>query len=129
MWTILYADDTVIYHDDVNVLQHNLTLISDWCDDNPLTINVKKSQWMQLKVHKINDQYQRGFKIKDQNLEEVKVYKYLGIHLDNQLNFQQHHKLLTRNINLKVAHFKRIRNLITVGAAALIYKCTILPAI
>ena len=35
--------------------------------------------WMQLKVHKIDDQYQRGFKIKDQNLEEVKVYKYLGI--------------------------------------------------
>ena len=126
---VLYADDTVIYHDDVNVLQHNLTLFSDWCDDNLLTINVKKSQWMQLKVHKIDDRYQRGFKIKDQSLEEVKVYKYLGIHLDNQLNFQQHHKLLTRNINLKVAHFKRIRNLVTVEAATLIYKCTILPAI
>ena len=57
------------------------------------------------------------------------MYKYLGIHLDNHINFQQHHKLLTRNTNLKVAHFKRIRNLITVEAATLIYKCTILPAI
>ena len=59
----------------------------------------------------------------------IKVYKYLGVYIDTQLNFQYHNKMLTRNINFKVTHFKRIRKFITRSAAELIYKCTILPVL
>ena len=37
---VLYADDTVIYRKDKIVLQQNLDLITKWCNDNLLTINV-----------------------------------------------------------------------------------------
>ena len=40
---VLYADDTVIYHHDHKVLQDNLERISEWCNNNLLTINVGKS--------------------------------------------------------------------------------------
>ena len=43
---VLYADDTVILHDNVSILQDNLNTIMNWCNDNQLTINAKKSQWM-----------------------------------------------------------------------------------
>ena len=127
---ILYADDTVILHDDVTVLQNNLNRIATWCNTNQLTINVKKSQWMRLNV--CNDQIDQrniDIKISNQNLEKVKVYKYLGVYIDNQLNFQHHHKISMRNINYKVSHFKRIRKFITRHAAEMIYKCTILPVL
>ena len=52
------------------------------------------------------------FKIMNKNLEMVKVYKYLGVQVDCQLNYQ---------------HFKRIRKFITKQAAELVYKCKILP--
>ena len=47
---VLYSNDTVILHHDKNVLQHNLKVICAWCNDNLLTINVKKSHRMKTKV-------------------------------------------------------------------------------
>ena len=70
-----------------------------------------------------------NIKITDNNLEMVRVYKYLGVFIDTQLNFQHHNKKLTRNINFKVTHFKRIRRFITTKATVLIYKYTILPVL
>ena len=123
---VLYADDTVILHDDVHILQDNLNVIVSWCNENQLTINTKKSQWMRLNI--CTDQIDPlAIKISNNNLERVKEYKYLGVHVDCQLNFQHHNKLLTRNVNYKISHFKRIRKFITKMAAELIYKCTILP--
>ena len=125
---ILYADDTVILHDDVQTLQNNLNKIACWCNDNQLTINTKTSQWMRLTI--CNDQIDPldiDIRILKKNLERFKEYKNLGVHVDCQLNFQHHNKLLTRNVNYKISHFRRIRKCITINAAVLIYKCTILP--
>ena len=74
---MLYADDTVIFHDDRNILQTNLDQISDWCNENLLTINVKKSHWMKTKVcgkdaDAIN-QVAVTFKIRNGNLSEVEL--------------------------------------------------------
>ena len=95
-----------------------------------MTINAKKSQWMRIDV--CNDQIDvnnTNIKIMDNNLEMVRVYKYLGVFIDTQLNFQHHNKILTRNVNFKVTHFKRIRRFITMKATVLIYKYTILPVL
>ena len=93
---VLYADDTVIFHSDKDILRNNLKLISDWCNDNLLTINVKKSHWMKIKVcGKGNDGGNHGdevFMVNKSRLTEVNVYKYLGVHIDPNLNFQPHHK-------------------------------------
>ena len=127
---VLYADDTVILHENVQTLQDNLNRILNWCNDNQLTTNAKKSQWRRMNV--CTDQIDPrniDIKIRNTNLEKVKVYKYLGVHIDNSLNFQHHNKILTRNVNFKVTHFKRIRKFITKSAAELIYKCTILPVL
>ena len=127
---VLYADDTVILHDNVEILQYNLNKIVTWCNDNHLTLNAKKSQWMRFNV--CNEQINPNninINILGKNLEMVKVYKYLGVFIDTQLNFQHHNKILTRNVNFKVTHFKRIRRFITRKAAELIYKCTILPVL
>ena len=127
---VLYTDDTVILHDNVEILQYNLNKIVTWCNDNHLTLNAKKSQWMRFNV--CNEQINPNninINILGKNLEMVKVYKYLGVFIDTQLNFQHHNKILTRNVNFKVTHFKRIRRFITRKAAELIYKCTILPVL
>ena len=102
---VLYADDTVIYHDTMHALQQNLNIISDRCENNMLTINVIKSQWMHMKIHRFADYFNLSkLEIKNNTLEEVKTYKYLGVHIDNQLTFQYHHQLLIRNVNFKVVY-------------------------
>ena len=127
---VLYADDTVIYHNNKNILQQNLKIVSDWCNNNLLTTNVKKSHWMKTKIcsKKDDDENQNGasFQIMNDMLTEVNLYKYLGLNIDNNLNFQQHHKKLTLAVHLKLNHFRKIRGFINKKAAILIYKCTIL---
>ena len=122
---ILYADDTVIYHQDHQVLQATLERITDWCNDNLLTINVKKSHWLKLKIcaEEVNLQNVPKFKINNLELVQVEVYKYLGVFVDVNLNFQK----VMANVNSKLAHFRKIRYYLTKRASILIYKCTILP--
>ena len=62
-------------------------------------------------------------------MTEVDTYKYLGLHIDNNLNFQSHHKKVTSRIQLKLNQFKKIRKFINNRASSLIYKCTLLPAL
>ena len=128
---VLYADDTVLYHQDKEVLQDNLNKIAKWCNNNLLTINVKKSQSMNIKVcgevAGQGDDTVISFVINNSKLQQVEVYKYLGVFIDFNLNFQSHHNKVMSNVQLKLSHFRKIRCYLTKRAALSIYKCTILP--
>ena len=109
---VLYANDTVIFHHDRNILQNNLRLITDWCNDNLLTINVKKSHWMHTKLCSKTDEHipqdDNKFMVRNSRLTEVDTYKYLGLFIDNSLNFQLHHKKVVSQIQLKLNQFRKI---------------------
>ena len=88
----LFADDTVIYNSNTNPealekeLQEDLTSVSNWLNNNELTINTKKSKVMTFntrtkKMGNINLQ------INKQNLDAVDSYKYLGLIMDDKLFF------------------------------------------
>ena len=126
---VLYADDTVIYHEDSKTIQMNLSRIAEWCNDNLLTINVKKSHWLKLKIcaEEAENQIGQSFVINNLELLQVETYRYLGVLIDVNLNFQSHHRKVVANVNAKLAHFGKIRYYLTKRAAILIYKCTTLP--
>ena len=125
---LLYADDTVVYETDTVILQNILNQINVWCDENLLTINCKKSQWMRTNLVKAyNDDV--AFHLGNQILDKVHEYKYLGLIMDSDLNFQTHRDTLQKRINYKLLFFRKIRKFINVRAAVTIYKSTILPII
>ena len=91
-------------------------------------MNCKKSQWMKTSiVHKqtTNDNFQLGLN----KLDQVKEYRYLGLLLDTELNFNSLRDNLYKRVNLKISFFKKIRKYIDVNMAITIYKSTILPII
>ena len=61
---------------------------SNWCRDNSLDLNVKKTKKMLIDLRKaptvISDFFIDGVKV-----ERVAEYKYLGTVLDNKLNFNK----------------------------------------
>lgn len=65
----------------------------------------------------------------NQVLEEVTVYKYLGVHVDCDLNFKSHIKGVIKNVAHKVSLLSKIRKYLTVKASKLVYKTMILPLI
>ena len=124
----LYADDTVIYNSDPLTLQNMLDMTNSWCEQNLLTVNCKKSQWMRTSiVQKI--QVNRSFTLGLNPLDRVKEYRYLGVLLDSDLNFNSQRENLYRRVNYKLGFFRKIRSYLDMNTAITIYKSTILPII
>ena len=130
----MYADDTVIYTSHINFnvavanLQHDINLLADWCTTNGIKANTDKTKVMvfgsQCSLAKTPP-----FEIKfgDVLLQKVSSYKYLGLTLDAQLNYNLHVNGIIRSVSSKLKQFRRMRSFLNTRAALMIYKGTILP--
>ena len=95
----LYADDTVLLcsgSDLNNVcsnMQNDLDNISNWCNSNKLTINSKRTKFMIVRSRNMLKKIKNinlDLKMDGQTLDRVHCYKYLGISIDDNLNFNKH---------------------------------------
>ena len=121
-----YADDTILYNSDLTVLKKDLEKTHNWCNQNLLTINCKKSQWMKINLANKNLKYVT-LSLGNTRLDNVKEYKYLGVVIDSRLNFQTFRDSIINRVNLKINYFRKIRAYMTTESALLLYKGTILP--
>ena len=125
----MYADDTNLYGEKPEYVQHDLDLVATWCDDNMLTLNSNKTQSMTfLPIVKRNETIP-VFKIRGEPINSVVTFKYLGLILDTNLNFQAHYSDLINSVQYKIHFLSKIRKFLTIKTALLLYKTTILPLI
>ena len=90
----LYADDTVLYvsHRNfdiaVNKMQDDTDSLSRWCATNGIMVNTDKTKTLVFGSKNALAKIP-SFEIKfgDVPLQSVSSYKYLGLTLDNQLNY------------------------------------------
>ena len=130
----LYADDTVIYCSDKSAnlaeekLQYLMNKFSTWCVQNTLTINTKKTKIVVFGTrNKINNVDIINVRINNENIQTVPTYKYLGLNLDQTLNFKYHLGIIINNISFKLYLFSKIRRFLNEKAAIIVYKTMILP--
>ena len=95
----LYADDTVIYKSSVDHnmatkdLQRDLDRFCDWCGENKLTVNSKKTKLMVFGSRsRVKKAKNVRIIVNGVALQLVPSFKYLGLILDSTLNFNQHIK-------------------------------------
>ena len=130
----LYADDTVIYSSNTNPLvafqdvQNDMSRLLHWCNKNQLTMNIKKTKSMfygtkkMIKVTNLSN-----IKLGNDELQYVNKFSYLGIKLDNTLNFEVHAKETFHLVSNKIATLAKIWNYINQRQALNIYKSKVLP--
>ena len=130
----LYADDTILYTADSNVEhacernQISVDTLLKWCTLNRLSVNTKKTKHMLVESNVANlCATPPKIRIANDCLENVSVYNYLGVLIDNVLAFRQFVDDKYNKVNFKVYQLKRIRPYITGEIACQIYKQTILP--
>ena len=99
---ILFADDTTIYmsHENLAYINHcienDLTIVSDWFKANLLTLNPNKTVAMRF-LHKKPKGKLVTIKLANTKIRFVKETKFLGIWLDENLNWNAHtSKLIAR---------------------------------
>ena len=132
----LFADDTVLFNSN-SVFDNNLNEINDdllkiisWCEVNNMKINIKKTKSMVLGSKNLTKKYQNvNICINDTILQQVKTFKYLGMMLDENLNFNSHINMLKKIVSHKIFLLNRYSKFLTTQTRLIIYKSYILPLI
>lgn len=95
-----YADDTAIVGllgsatgDDGVYLQAVEKAVA-WCNENYLQLNKSKTKELRFDFRRKDSSQIEDLKIDGTSIEQVKEYKYLGVYIDDCLNFDNH----TRNV-------------------------------
>jgi hypothetical protein len=90
----LFADDAVIYriietNEDMKILQEDLDRAGDWVKTNKMSLNINKCKSV-CYSRKQNKRDVTQLKLQGQDLIEENQYKYLGVILDEKLDWNQH---------------------------------------
>ena len=124
----MFADDTILYSSNLDTLQHDLSKVSNWCDQNILTLNTSKTNWMTFSSKSTSHVYQDlQLRINYVKLQKVEKVNYLGLTLDNTLSFQDHILAVSKKIGHQIYLLSKIRRFINTNAALYLYKTTTLP--
>ncbi len=96
---------------------------------NKLSLNVSKSKSLLFSRNRNMVNERIIIRVGDQQLEQQDVYKYLGLYLDNRLNFDKHVEYLCNNVKQKLGTLGKIRKYLDQGTSLMLYKSLILPVI
>ena len=94
--TILFADDTTIYHVGHNIpdiyenINSDLGQLTDWFRANQLSVNAMKTKYMLISKHTNNEFHTQTVKIGNEILEQVHCTKFLGIIIDDKMEWKYH---------------------------------------
>ena len=94
---ILFADDTTIIYSSHNLdilfknVSHDLSSLSEWFKANKLSLNVSKTNYILIK-NSNNTLLNHSLKIGDEKIQQVNTAKFLGIMIDDKLNWNVHIK-------------------------------------
>ena len=124
---ILFADDTTIYYTHENLrylqwcLEEDLKIIADWFKANQLTLNIGKSVCRQDrgKTQKLTSSL--NIKIDSLSLPVVTSFKFLGIWLDKDLNWNVHVNKLITKIKQNLHMLREGKNFLNLHAKKILY--------
>lgn len=130
----LFADDTTLIGEDettngaINKVNEDLERIFDWLNTNKLILNISKTKWMLLARGSNCDNANMNYvKINGMNIERVNCIKYLGVHIDDHLKFDNQIVELVKKTAPKINVLKRISKKLTFDTRKIIYYSIIAP--
>lgn len=126
---IKYADDSVIIgnvsKNDISNYTRQVDIFVEWCDSNFLNLNVKKTMEMIIDFRRTRDAIV-PLSVKDEDVKVVNCYKYLGVMIDDKLNFSENIHHLYKKYLQRIGYLRQLANLrIDTVILSLFYKSLI----
>ena len=113
----LFADDSNVFIEDHDLfnLKHKLiialTSLTNWFNANKLTLKLAKNSYSIFSKRKIPEQL-NSIKINAENIYRVDAVKYLGLTLDDKLNWEKHVEELCQKLTKTINAFKIVKRYI-----------------
>jgi hypothetical protein len=110
---IKYADDTVLVNlldkrKDTNFVLEQTQVFSSWCNENHLTLNVKKTKDMIMDFGKSATVY-NDIIINGEVVEQVETYKYLGTIINNKLCWKDNVNLICTKARKRIYYVRKLK--------------------
>ena len=124
---LLFADDTTIYctHENPNYLkfctEHDLSIISDWFRANGLTLNLEKSVCIFFLCKNRQGNENLSINLKNMSIPFITQTKFLGIWIDNQLNWNHHFCILIQKLKQQLKLLRLGRHILNVHTKRILY--------
>ena len=129
----VFADDTGIFCQGkdiialINTARDILTKIDEWFSSNKLTLNVDKTCFIIFKSNRWrNANIPDRINFKDKSINRVSCIKYLGLYLDELLNWNNHVNEVCNALKRFFRTFYNIRSYLNLKQARTIYYAMIL---
>lgn len=127
----MYADDCMIYISLENVekaceaINEDLSRVCDWLKFNKMSLNARKCSSMGINIS--NSDKLAKIMINNEEIEKVNCTKYLGVYIDEKLNFECHYEKLTSKINKRLGLLRRLNHKMTAESKEIYLKSIMLP--
>ena len=124
---LMYADDITLYcsssslQDATLRLQAIVNKTAEWINSNRLIINTSKSHSIIIGSKKKTINSQLELFINGVKIEQISHGKLLGIHIDNQLNWENQCVQVCKTISKKFGLLKRLRKGLPLSTISLLY--------
>ena len=128
----MYADDHQLYCSDKipqlveRHLNHDIKAATQWYSQNHLLANKKKYQAMVIGPPKATDT-KITVKVDEEEIVSAKQLKLLGVIIDEQMNFSEHIREISKKACQRLGVLNRFRNIMSITLKMTIYKTSILP--
>ena len=130
---ILFADDTNIFYSNhsctslMEIVNLELTLISQWFLANRLTLNVEKTNFINFKSHRKIKPVNLALTLEGSPIRQVDSTKFLGVFLDQHLSWKTHINYISQKIAKNIGIISRIAYLLPRTIRLNLYYSLILP--
>lgn len=108
-----FSDDTallgLISYGDDRAYREEIDSFVSWCDSHFLQLNVAKTQELIIDFRKKKQTVVPVF-IKGKPIETVDTYKYLGVHLDNKLNWKRNSDAVVKKTQSRMFFLRKLQS-------------------
>jgi Reverse transcriptase (RNA-dependent DNA polymerase)/Endonuclease-reverse transcriptase len=133
LYFTLFADDTNLLFSNkdfdclIRILNVELEKLSNWFKANKLSLNAKKTNFM-IFGHKIpSDQLNINIVLDGIRLGQVCATKFLGVHIDQKLNWNLHVSHLSKKISKNLGIMWKVSYKLNSDTLKMLYHALILP--
>jgi len=128
---ILFADDTNVFHSHkqmselVKSVNYELEKLSEWFRSNKLSLNVQKTNYIIFTNKKIPEDDQ--LTLDGRKLERVVSTKFLGVVIDERLNWAEHVNYISIKISKSLGVLGRVKHILSSSSLLMLYHTMIFP--
>ena len=111
-----FADDTTLYYSNSDIdylywtVSNELNLLFDWFKANKLSLNLRKTV---CTVFFMPQDWAQTVRIGEIKIPNLYTTKFLGIHIDDQLNWKHHYTVLYNKLKINKRTLQITKNILT----------------